>query len=87
MLLNSSKHTVQQDRTMQTGDRSVRRKKQSHALLMRILLRLRVMPRPLTSKQKWLPEKNSHSIVRVGLAEQSIAYPIRAKTALCRLQK
>ena len=42
--------------------------------------------RPLTNKQKWLPEKNTPSNAHVGLAEQSIAYPVRAKTALCRLQ-
>ena len=45
-------------------------------------LRLRDTPRPLTSKLKWLPEKNTRSIALVGLAEYSAAYPVRAKTAL-----
>ena len=39
-------------------------------------------PRPLTSKLKLLPEKNTRSITLVGLAEQSAAYPVKAKTAL-----
>ena len=51
-----------------------------------IRLRLRDTPRPLTSKQKWLPEQNTRSIALVGLAEYSAAYPIRAETAL-RLQQ
>ena len=49
-------------------------------------LRLRNTPRPLTSKLKWLPEKNTRRIALVGLAEYSAAYPVRAKTAL-RLQQ
>ena len=51
-----------------------------------VILRLRDTPRPLTSKQKWLPEKNTRSIALVGLAEYSAAYPVRAETAL-RLQQ
>ena len=45
-------------------------------------LRLRNTPHPLTSKLKLLPERNTRSIAHIGLAEQSAAYPVRAKTVL-----
>ena len=51
------------------------------------LLRLRNTPRPLTRKLKWLPERNTRSIAHIGLAEQSAAYPVRAKTVLLSLAK
>ena len=43
---------------------------------------------PSLDTAKWRHgRKHTRSITRVGLAEQSIEHPVRAKTAFCRLQK
>ena len=54
------------------------------------LMKVMLMVLPLHMVLLWLRLRDitpTRSITHVGLAEQSIAYPVRAKTALCSLQK